>query len=139
MAYASIQEVQTRLKRTLTESELSAGTAMLEDAAIIIDAYNVNALPAQKNLVSIRMVMRALGDGQDSGIPMGATQASMSGLGYSQSWTMGSGTSNAEVYLSSLEKRLLGVGNRIGSHSPTEDLKNERLDDFFVRTDTVGN
>lgn len=120
--YASITEVQTRLKRTLTEAEIQAGTAYLEDAAIIIDGIAPNAMPARKNLVSIRMVMRALGDGSDSGFPMGATQGSMSGLGYSQSWTMGTGGANAEVYISSLEKRLLGVSNAIGSHSPLEDM-----------------
>lgn len=33
-----------------------------------------------------------------------------------------SGGSAGELYLSKLEKKLLGVGNRIGSHSPVEDL-----------------
>ena len=42
-------------------------------------------------------------------------------LGYSQSWTMGSGSSG-ELYLSKLEKKLLGVGSKIGARSPLEDL-----------------
>ena len=33
-----------------------------------------------------------------------------------------SGGSVGELYLSKLEKRLLGVGNRIGARSPVEDL-----------------
>ena len=53
--------------------------------------------------------------------PMGATQASASALGYQQSWTV-SGGSVGELYLSKLEKRLLGVGDRIGAHSPLEDM-----------------
>jgi hypothetical protein len=66
------------------------------------------------------MVMRAMGDGE-TGVPVGATQGSMSGLGYAQSWTI-SGGSNGEVYLSKLEKQMLGEGNSIGSYSPIEEL-----------------
>lgn len=66
------------------------------------------------------MVIRALGI--DNDIPLGATQGSMSGLGYSQSWTIGTGGSVGELYLSKTDKQLLGGGNSIGSHSPLEDL-----------------
>ena len=52
---------------------------------------------------------------------MGATQGSASAMGYTQSWTM-SGGSSGELYLSKLEKRLLGLGSRVGAHSPLEDL-----------------
>ena len=52
---------------------------------------------------------------------MGATQGTATALGYSQSWTMGSGSSG-ELYLSKLEKKLLGVGSKIGARSPLEDL-----------------
>ena len=37
----------------------------------------------------------------------------MSGLGYSQSWTVSNGS--GEIYISKLEKQLLGRGNSIGS------------------------
>ena len=53
--------------------------------------------------------------------PMGATQGTATALGYSQSWTM-SGGSTGELYLSKLEKKLLGVGSKLGAHSPLEDL-----------------
>ena len=33
-----------------------------------------------------------------------------------------SGGSSGELYLSKLEKKLLGVGDKIGAHSPLEDL-----------------
>ena len=65
--------------------------------------------------------MRALGDGESGGIPMGATQGSMSGLGYSQSWTISNGGSG-ELYLAKIDKKLLGVGDRIGSYSPIQEL-----------------
>ena len=124
MAYATIREVQERMTRTLTEDEQSVCSALLEDAAVIIDAYNSEASEQAKKTVSCRMVVRALGDGSSQGIPMGATQGSMSALGYSQSWTLGSGAAG-ELYIGKLEKKILGAGESIGSHSPIEDLVSE--------------
>lgn len=121
MAYATIDDVQARMARTLSEDERAVCVNLLDDAVAIINAYNEDAYEENKKIVSCRMVARAIGDGADAGIPMGATQGSMSALGYSQSWTIGSG-SVGEMYLSKLEKKLLGVGNKIGSHSPVEDL-----------------
>lgn len=120
MAYATYQDVQARMTRTMSESEQAVCTNLLDDAAITIDWFNASASTDVKKLVSVRMVMRALGDG-DTGVPVGATQGSMSGLGYSQSWTL-SGGSNGELYLSKLEKQMLGKGNVLGSHSPLEDM-----------------
>lgn len=126
MAYATVSDVQARMTRQMSESEQSVCSNMLDDAAIIIDAYNQTADVNAKNLVSVRMVTRAIGDGADAGIPMGATQGSMSALGYSQSWTIGAGSAG-ELYLGKLEKKLLGCGDAIGSYSPTEELVREVL------------
>ena len=124
MGYATYEDVQARMSRTLTESEQSICTTLLDDAAVIIDKFNVNASDDVKKVVSCRMVQRSLGNGDDVGIPMGATQGSMSGLGYAQSWTLGNGSAG-ELYLAKLEKELLGRGNQIGSHSPLEDMTAE--------------
>lgn len=121
MAYATVSDVQARMTRAMSESEQGVCSNMLDDAAIIIDAYNSAADMGAKKLVSVRMVLRAIGDGTDAGIPMGATQGSMSALGYSQSWTIGAGTAG-ELYLGKLEKKLLGCGDNIGSYSPTQEL-----------------
>lgn len=121
MAYATYSDVQARMNRTMSANEQAICTTLLDDAAVIIDAYNAKAAADSKKVVSCRMVIRALGDGEPSGIPMGATQGSMSGLGYSQSWTMSNG-STGELYLAKLEKKLLGVGDKIGSYSPIEEL-----------------
>lgn len=121
MAYATIEDVKARTTRTLSEAEENVCTALLDDAAAIIDATGTSASEAAKMVVSCRMVLRALGDGSTDGIPIGATQGSMSGLGYSQSWTISSGA-NGEVYLSKTEKKLLGLGNAIGSYSPVQEL-----------------
>ena len=122
MAYATVQDVQDRMTRTMSEAEQAMSATELDDAAVIIDAFAKDASADAKKIVSCRMVIRQLGDGGD-GIPIGASQGSMSGLGYSQSWTVGSGGASGEMYLSKLDKQLLGVGNRIGSHSPVERLE----------------
>lgn len=121
MAYATVSDVQARMTRQMSVAEQSVCSNLLDDAAVIIDAYNSEADAEAKKLVSVRMVTRAMGDGTDAGIPMGATQGSMSALGYSQSWTIGAGAAG-ELYLGKLEKKLLGYGNVIGSYSPTQEL-----------------
>lgn len=121
MAYATLADIEARITRTLTEQEQTVCTNLLDDAAVLIDAYRSTASADAKKVVSCRMVIRAIGDGSDS-VPMGATQGSMSGLGYSQSWTIGSGGSVGELYLSKTDKQLLGGGNLIGSWSPVQEL-----------------
>lgn len=121
MAYATYEDVQARISRTLSADEQAICTTLLDDAAVIIDSFNSLASDDIKKVVSCRMVIRALGDGDSQGVPVGATQGSMSGLGYSQSWTISSG-SVGELYLARMDKTLLGRGNTIGSHSPLEDL-----------------
>lgn len=129
-AYATVEDVQARMTRAMSEDEETICGTLLDDAAIIIDSYNSAADSANKLIVSCRMVIRALGDGEGTGIPMGATQGSMSAMGYSQSWTMSGGASIGELYLNKLDKKLLGSGNTIGSYSPVEELvAKEVIDD----------
>lgn len=119
MAYATADDVEERF-RTLDADEKARCAVLLDDAAVIIDQYAPDASQDVKKVVSCRMLMRAIGDGDTAAAPIGASQGTMSALGYSQSWTFGSG-SNGELYLSSAEKRMLGVGNRIAFYSPLED------------------
>lgn len=121
MAYATVEDVQSRLTNQLSQAEQSVCSVLLDDVAILIDSYNAEASTAIKNLVSCRAVVRALDNVGLSAVPVGASQGSMSALGYSQSWTMSNGSAG-EVYLSKAEKRLLGAGNSIGSYSPTQEL-----------------
>lgn len=121
MAYAEVTDVQARMARTLSGDEQAICSALLDDVAVIIDAFSSAPSAEAAKVVSCRMVMRALGDGGSSGVPVGATQGSMSALGYSQSWTIGSGASG-ELYLSKQDKQLLGGGSRIGSYSPVQAL-----------------
>lgn len=123
MMYATVQDVESGF-RTLSDDEKSRCAALLEEASAIIDAYASNSVDEQKKIVSCRMIRRVLGDSNNPMYPMGASQGSASALGYSQSWTLTGGTSG-ELYLSKLEKKLLGCGDKIGARSPTEDLCND--------------
>lgn len=122
MAYATVSDIESRLMRELTAEQEIACVQLLEDAAIVIDAYNASAKVDQKKVVSCRMVIRAIGDPDTAGVPVGATQSTMSALGYSQTWTMSTGSAAGELYLAKLDKKLLGVSDRIGSYSPVQSL-----------------
>lgn len=124
MAYATTEDIQARMVRTMDSDELAVCATLLEDAAVLIDAFKEGASADAKKVVSCRMIVRALGDGSDTGIPIGATQGSVSALGYAQSWTVGSG-STGELYLSKTEKQMLGAGNSIGAYSPIQELAPE--------------
>ena len=126
-AYATTSDVQDRLSWAMDTDQIGICSKLLDDAAVIIDAFAYSASAEIKGLVSIRMVMRALGDGSTSGVPMGATQGSQSALGYSQSWTISNGATG-ELYLAKLEKQMLKMGNKIGSYSPVQELVPEVSD-----------
>lgn len=120
-AYASVEDVQSRMTRTMTEDEQAVCSVLLDDAGAMIDAIALSASADAKKVVSCRMVIRALGDGTTGGYPIGASQGSMSGLGYSQSWTV-SGGSTGELYIGKADRQLLGLSNSIGSYSPVQEL-----------------
>lgn len=120
-AYATVTDVTDRMVRELSEKEQTVVSNLLDDAAVLIDAYNVNASSDAKKIVSCRMVIRAIGDGS-SDVPAGATQGTISALGYSQTWTMGTNASVGQLYLDRTDKTMLGGGSKIGSYSPVEEL-----------------
>lgn len=124
MAYATCEDIQKRKDMGGLNWEC-AGT-LLEDAAVIIDAYNEKASDAAKKVVSCNMVIRALGTNNED-VPIGTTQATTTALGYSQTWTNSNGI--GELYLTKLDKKILGVGNRIGFSNPFSDLIQEENDD----------
>lgn len=86
LTYATVEQVEAGF-RELSNSEKAKCAVLIDEAAIIIDSVASEADSDIKNIVTCRMVRRALNDG-DQSIPMGATQGSVSALGYSQSWTL---------------------------------------------------
>lgn len=145
MIIVSTSDVQERMTREMSAAERSVCAALLSDAVSMIytvaphlaksiaapedvsDDYHRETVLGK--LVACRMVIRALGDGGAAAgaAPIGATQGSMSGLGYTQSWTMANGGSTGELYLSKTERQLLRRGNSIGSYSPVQGLAQEVL------------
>lgn len=123
-AYATVEDVQGRMLNTMTEDQEAICENLLDDAAVMIDAVALNASADAKKVVSCRMVIRAMNVAED--VPVGASQGSMSALGYSQSWTMGTNASVGELYLSSQDKKTLGVGNAIGASDPLVYLEGRR-------------
>lgn len=121
MAYATIEDVTAGMMRDVSEDETRVLAQLLDEVAVLIDTYNSKASVDAKKLVSVRVVRRQIGDGEGSGVPIGATQGTVSALGYSQTWTLSSGSAG-EAYLSKIDKALLGKDNAIGSRSPVEDL-----------------
>lgn len=118
--YAEIEQVEQGF-RQLTEEEQMRCEALLEEAAVLIDAVAKNASAEAKQVVSCRIVRRSLGDNTDTSVPIGATQGSMSALGYSQSWTITNG-SVGELYLGKTDRILLGLGNKIGCSNPYSEV-----------------
>ena len=121
-SYATANDVQNRTLRKLSNDELNLAKKLLQDAAVIIDLYAPGAQADAKKIVSCRMVLRVLGDGEDTGVPVGANQGTQSALGYSQTWSYPTTGSSGELYLAKMEKQMLKKGNTIGSRSPVEDL-----------------
>lgn len=116
MVYATIEQVEAGF-RALDADEQEKCEALLNEAAVLIDAVAPNASADAKQVVSCRIVRRAIGDGESASVPMGATQGSIAAGGYSQSWTIGSGSSG-ELYFGKTERILLGIGNKIGAGNP---------------------
>ena len=124
MAYATVDDVQRRITRQMTEQEERICEALLEDTVYVINAYNRHADEEVKRIVSINMVKRLINMGDD--LPIGTSQGSVAALGYSQSFTLGSGASAGELYLTKLDKKMLGASNHIGSRSPLEECNDQR-------------
>lgn len=115
-AYATVDDVEAGF-RELTDAEKDKCGALIVEAGVMIDTVASGASCAVKKIVTCRMVRRAIGNGEQD-MPMGATQGTVSALGYSQTWTMGNGASTGELYIGKTEKTMLGVSNKIGASNP---------------------
>lgn len=119
--YATLEDIESGF-RTLTTEEETACTALLEEAAIIIDSMARNAPVDAKKVVSCRMIRRVIAGMSSQSVPMGAIQGTVSAGPYSQTWNYGSGASSGELYLSKTDKLMLGIGDKLGSRSPLEQF-----------------
>lgn len=110
MAYATASDLEARW-RPLSDAERLRAGVLLEDAATIIDTL-VDVDPenpvqtAALMQVSCSMVQRAMTSSENG--MFGVSQQTISADIYSQSMTMAN--PSGDLYLTSMEKRLLGIG-----------------------------
>ena len=113
MNYAEVSDVEARW-RDLTTDEQSRCETLLGDASAMLDAL-VPSTEGKEDLlcaVCCDMVIRAMSaSGADA---FGASSVSMAAGPYSQTWSYAN--PSGDMYLTKLEKRLLGItGGYIGS------------------------
>lgn len=120
-AYAKTADVEAGF-RALDAEEQNRCSALLTEAGVLIDAVALDATLDAKRVASCRMVRRPSATAAPprhfrwvpprAACPPWATRRT----GRCPAAPRG------ELYLSKVEKRLLGVGNRIGSYSPVEGM-----------------
>lgn len=113
MAYADVSDIEARW-RALSTDEQARAAVLLDDASVqlsrlvTVDDSDQQQLAALK-MVSCNMVIRVMSAGTSA--MFGATNASMTGGPYTQSWTYEAPT--GDMYLTKAEKALLGVSAMI--------------------------
>ena len=116
MAYATIEDLERRW-RPLDAAEIDKASALLDDAAVMLDAmmasYGVQDVSDDAlKAVSCSMVRRSMAL-SESGM-YGISQGTISADIYSQSLTYANPT--GDMYLTSNERRMIGLnGSYIGS------------------------
>lgn len=122
MILATQSDVETRLGRDLTDSELERLPGLLEEASAIVEGYLHYAypymaiIPTPVVIVVSRMVARAF----TTTVPEGVTQQSEAAGPYQHSSTFGAGASN--LWLSRVDKLTLStVGGGASSVSFTSE------------------
>lgn len=109
MAYADVTDLEERW-RELSEDEQARAAVLLDDAsAMLASMATVDDSDQQQasilRIVCCNMVIRVMAPGVDASF--GATNGSMTGGPYTQSWTYGAPV--GDLYLTKAEKAMLGV------------------------------
>lgn len=109
MAYADVTDLEERW-RELSEDEQARAAVLLDDAsAMLASMATVDDSDQQqasiRRIVCCNMVIRVMAPGVDASF--GATNGSMTGGPYTQSWTYGAPV--GDLYLTKAEKAMLGV------------------------------
>lgn len=120
MAHADVSDIEVRMQQHFTESEAASAQSLIDGASAMLDKLvqvDGSAEQAQLlNFVCVNMVTRAISAmGFDV---LGASQASMTAGAYTQSFSFG--TPSGDLYLTKLEKRILGVSSGYIGSIPAE-------------------
>ena len=111
MAYATVSDIEARWRALTTEEEARAAVLIDDASAILTQLVDVDPEDAEQaallETVCCNMVIRAMSaSGSDL---FGVSQASMTAGPYSQS--MSYANPSGDMYLTKLEKQLLGVNS----------------------------
>lgn len=105
MVYATVLDLETRF-RPLSDEEKARAAALLEDAAVIIDAAASSAPDHAKKLVSCAMVKRAMAMPGGEGV-----SSYQQGAGsYTESQQFANPT--GDLYLTKSERKTLGASKQ---------------------------
>ena len=121
MAYADVSDIEVRLQRTLSPSETACAESLIEGASAVLDKLvDVDYADVEQqqllNFVCTNMVCRVI---SASGFDvLGASQASMTAGAYTQQYSFS--TPVGDMYLTKLEKRLLGITTSYIGSIPAE-------------------
>ena len=109
MAFATYEDIEARW-RPLTADEQDRATELLDDAAVVlsrlvtVDVSDMSQADALK-LVSCNMVIRSMVAASSSAFGVDELQATMGPFGQTAHFA----NPNGDMYLTKLDKRLLGV------------------------------
>lgn len=114
MAYATWEDYERHKSVTLTDEQQAEVTAKLADASTILSAMvEVDASDEEQldllELVACNMVERAMQTGES--VPIGVSNVSATMGPFSQSMTVAN--PSGDMYLTSSEKRWLGIGGTV--------------------------
>lgn len=114
MAFATYEDIEARW-RTLTADEQTRATTLLDDAAVmlsllvVVDASDMEQADALK-IVSCNMVIRSMVAASSSAFGVDELQATMGPFGQTAHFA----NPNGDMYLTKLDKKLLGIGGGKG-------------------------
>lgn len=120
MAYAEVSDIESRW-RSLSPTEQSRASVLIDDASAMLDALvDVDTDDDEQaqllKQVCCSMVIRAMSATESDAF--GASQMSMTAGPYSQSWNYAN--PSGDMYLTKLEKRLLGITSGYISSIPAK-------------------
>ena len=109
MAHADVSDIDLRMPRVFSETEAACAESLSYGASAVLDKLvKLDGSAEQEqllNFVCVNMVCRAISAlGFDV---LGASQATMTAGSYTQSYSFG--TPSGDMYLTKLEKRMLGI------------------------------
>lgn len=119
MAFADVSDLESRWRELSTEEEARANVLLGDASAMLSALVDVDESDAQQadllKVVCCNMVARSMASTAND--MFGVSQQSMTAVGFSQ--TRSYSNPSGDMYLTRYEKRLLGIGGKVGFARPS--------------------